>query len=156
MADLTATEVLRTSERGRSVFPVADGVTLYPGSLVQIESGYLNHWDGSGLFVGLLTGGDEADADSGAIVGDATADPLRNGHVNDAGTTLRKVAVNGASQAAVGGRVFCPDSDPSNLTLDDGDGDPPIGLLTFYRTAADCDVRLFTPTEWAALTGWGA
>jgi hypothetical protein len=60
------------------------------------------------------------------------------------------VAVGGSPTIAnVGALVYCPDSNPANLTKTDTTN-PPVGWLKRFRSATDCDVQLFTPAEWHA------
>lgn len=150
MADLGARKVWKTSPRAtHSSYRIADGVTLYEGQFVQTEGGYLNHWDETGKFLGLLVGGDSR-LNDGVIIGETSDTPPPEGRVDESGVTLMHVAVGGSPTIAdVGALVYCADSNPANLTKTDTTN-PPVGRLKRFRSATDCDVQLFTPTEWLA------
>jgi hypothetical protein len=51
------------------------------------------------------------------------------------------------SQAKVGDLVYCGTSNTDDMTLDSTGRTHPIGILWFYRSATDVDVKLFTPAE---------
>jgi hypothetical protein len=150
MADQAAVAVRKTQPRsGTGAYPIADGVTIYEGQLVQLESGYLNHWDETGKFLGVLTGGQDRAID-GVLLGETADTPPPEGFVDESGVTLMHVAVAGTvTQADVGVLVYCADSNPANLTKTDTTN-PPVGRLKRFRSATDCDVELFTPMEWLA------
>jgi hypothetical protein len=150
MADASAKKIHKTRPNaGVGSYIIADGVTLYEGQLVQLESGYLNHWDETGDFLGILVGGDDRAGD-GVIIGETSDTPPPEGRVNESGVVLMHVAVAGtATQAKVGDLVFCADSDVANLTLTDTTN-PPVGRLVRFRSVSDCDVQLFTPAEYSA------
>lgn len=150
MSDQSARAIRKTSPRaGFASYIIADGVTLYEGQLVQLESGYLNHWDETGKFLGVLIGGDDRARD-GVILGETSDTPPTEGRVDESGVTLMHVAVAGTpTQADVGALIYCADSNPANLTKTDTTN-PPVGRLKRFRSTSDCDVELFTPTEWLA------
>lgn len=150
MADRTANLFLKTRPRsGSDSFPIADGVTIGVGALVQLQAGYLNHWDETGRFLGVLAGGTARAGDS-VLVGETSDSMPPEGIVDTSGPTIMHVAVAGtATQAKVGDLVYCADSDTANFTLTDTTN-PPVGFLVRYRSASDCDVQLFTPAEFAA------
>ena len=152
MADLTTNTVHKTRHTGaprQNAYPVADGITIGFGALVQLESGYLNHWDGTGQFRGLLKNG-AASVRTGLLTGDTDALVPPTGTVDESGVTLMHVAVGGTpSQANVGALVYSADSDPASLTITDPAA-PPVGTLVGFRSTSDCDVRLFNPEEFAA------
>jgi hypothetical protein len=131
MANLTTNLQVKTRSRGTATFPIASGITLPVGALVQVKSGELNHWDGTGLFVGIHQG--EQQLGEGVVAVD--------------GPVLQRVAVTGASSASPGSFVYCADSNPANMTLT---GTKPIGRLIRYRSATDCDVMLLDSEEYAA------
>lgn len=149
MADASAKAVRKTQPRGAGSYPIADGITLYIGQFVQLEGGYLNHWDETGDFLGLLIGGDDRARD-GVLLGETSDTPPPEGHVDESGVVMMHMAVGGSpTQASVGALVYCADSDPANMTITDTT-DPPVGFLKRFRSASDCDVQLFTPGEWQA------
>jgi hypothetical protein len=148
MADATAKKIHKTRARaGRDSFPIADGVTVYEGMLAQLESGYLNHWDETGEFLGIVLGGDDRASD-GVLTGETSDTPPPEARVDTSGVVLMHLdSVAGTPTAAkVGDLVFCADSDTDNLTLTDTTN-PPVGILIRYRSATDVDVQLFTPAE---------
>lgn len=149
MADLSARTIHKTRPPGASSYIIADGVVLYEGALVQAQSGYLNHWDETGQFLGLLVGGDDRARD-GVLTGETSDTPPPEGYVDESGVVLMHMAVAGSpTQADVGALIYCADSDPANMTKTDTTN-PPIGRLVRFRSASDCDVQLFTPGEWLA------
>jgi len=150
MADLGARTVHKTAPRGgRNSYRITDGVTLYEGAFVQAESGYLDHWDETGQFLGILLAGDDRAGD-GVIIGETSDSVPPEGRVDESGVTLMHMAVAGTVTIAdVGALVYCADSNPANMTKTDTTN-PPIGRLVRVRSASDCDVQLFTPTEWLA------
>jgi hypothetical protein len=150
MADQSTKKILKTQPRaGMHAYRIANGVTLYEGQLVQLESGYLNHWDETGQFLGILIGG-ASRANDGVIIGETSDAIPPEGYVDESGLILMHVAVGGTPTIAdVGALVWCADSDTANLTKTDTT-DPPVGRLVRFRSVTDCDVQLFTPTEWLA------
>lgn len=149
MADQAAKAVRKTRARGYNSYPIADEVTIYEGQLVQLEGGYLNHWDETGKFLGILLGGDDRLKD-GVLEGEVSDTPPPEGRVDESGVILMHVAVGGTpAQTDVGALVYCADSNPANLTKTDTTN-PPVGRLVRFRSTSDCDVELFTPGEWLA------
>jgi hypothetical protein len=147
MADASAKQIHKTRPNsGVGSYVIADGVTLYEGQLVQLQSGYLNHWDKTGQFLGILVGGDDRAGD-GVIIGETSDTPPPEGRVNESGVVLMHVAVAGTPTIAdVGGLVYANDSDVANLTKTDA-ANAVVGRLVRFRSASDCDVQLFTPAE---------
>lgn len=144
--------VLKTRERGHGAYPIANGVTLEEGTLVQLESGYLNQWDETGDFLGLFKGaGLGVSPNATAITGDTSATPVPEGAVDESGKVVMHLdSVGGTpTQAKVGDLVYCADHDLANATLTDTTN-PPIGRMVRFRSATDVDVELFTPAEHAA------
>lgn len=150
MVDQTVSAIRKTAPRaGTGAYPIADGVTLVVGQLVQLESGYLNHWDEAGKFLGVLVGGEDR-AKDGVLLGETSDTPPPAGFVDESGVTLMHMAVAGTvTQADVGALIYCADSNPANMTKTDTTN-PPIGRLKRFRSTSDCDVELFTPCEWLA------
>ena len=75
MADAAAhTEPKYAPRTDTQSFPIADGQTIYRGSLGGIAAGYLDDWaDGAtDLFVGLIFGGDDYGRAAGANAGTLT------------------------------------------------------------------------------------
>jgi hypothetical protein len=147
MADATAKQIHKTRPNsGVGSYVIADGVTLYEGQLVQLQSGYLNHWDKTGQFLGILVGGDDRAGD-GVIIGETSDTPPPEGRVNESGVVLMHVAVAGTPTIAdVGGLIYANDSDVANLTKTDA-ANAVVGRLVRFRSVSDCDVQLFTPAE---------
>lgn len=152
MADATANTIHETRPRaGRSAHIIANGVTVYAGMLAQLESGYLNHWDEAGAFRGLVLGeGIGHGVDNSAMLGNTSATPPPEARVDESGAVLKHLTLGGTpTQAKVGDLVYCADSSVSSMTMTDTTN-APVGILTRYRSATDCDVQLFTPSEWKA------
>lgn len=153
MADLTAVSLVDARpESGVWSWKIRNGVTLYENMLVGIDAstGYLEPWaDGSGdLFVGLLTGGDISDINTGVILGDTSETPPPRGHVDTSGAILTKIAVGGSPAIAnIGDLVYSPDSDPASITLTASGNVNPIGMVYDFDSASDVIVKLFTPME---------
>lgn len=149
MSDATATKKWKTQPRaGVGAYPVASGVTVHPGMLCQLEGGYLNHWDETGQFLGIVLGDAQGVAPGAAVTGTASGSVYAR--VDQSGVTLMHIAVGGTPAATdVGALVYCNDSDVANITKTDTT-DPPVGILVAFRSTSDCDVMLFTPTEHAA------
>lgn len=155
MADLAADSIIETRpSAGRDSFPIADGIILFAGTLVQLSSGFLDHWDDAGAgstFMGVLLGGDDRAGD-GTIIGE-TSDALPpEGHVDTSGVVLMHLdSIDGTpTQAKVGDLVFAATSNTDDLDLQASGNTDPIGWLIRFRSATDCDVRLFTPSEFLA------
>lgn len=151
MADLAADFLHKTRPRsGRDAYIIADGVSIPIGAFVQTQNGYLNHWDETGEFQGVLIGGDDRLGD-GVFTGETSDTPPPEGRVDNSGVILMHVATLAGTptQAKVGDLVFCATSNPADLTLTDTTN-PPIGVLDYFRSATDVDIRLFTPTEFLA------
>lgn len=153
MSDATARAIRKITPRGGThSYPITDGLTIYEGMLAQLESGYINHYDGSGVtkpFVGIVIGGKDRARD-GVLLGETSDLPPPEAIIDESGGTLQHVAVGGTpSQADVGCLIYCADSDIANLTKTDTTK-PPVGRLVRFRSVTDCDVELFTPAEWLA------
>ena len=145
MADVTAKKTIETkANSGRGSYKIADGVTLYEGALVGLQSGYLNHWDETGQFVGVLIGGEDR-LNDGTIIGETSDSKPPEGYVNDEGVTLMHLdSVGGSPTAAkVGALVWCSTSNTDDMTLTDTTN-PPVGYMSRYRSATDVDVTLFS------------
>lgn len=147
MADRTTNKIYKTlGGDGTHSWPIADGVTIGVGALVQLESGYLNHWNEAGVFAGLMLGGD-ARAGDAVFIGETSDSPPPRGIVDISGRIVSGVAVAGSVTIAdQGALVYCADSDMANLTKTDTTN-PPVGVLLTVRSASDCDVKLFSLAE---------
>lgn len=155
MADLGANRVHKTSPRsGYDAYPIANGVTLYPGALVALEGGYLNHWaDGANdVFVGIALGDAVGISPGAALTGNTSASPIPEARVDQSGVTLMHLdSVGGTpTQAKVGDLVYSADSDTDSITLTIGALNHPIGYMSKFRSATDVDITLFTPAEMLA------
>ena len=162
MADRTTPKILTTRPNaGRDSFPIANAVRLAPGTLVQIQAGFANHWDDSGqndVFLGVAisgrSSGNATTDDPSTWLGDTSGapDPDPEVDVDTSGVILTHLdSIDGTpTQAKVGALVFCPDSDTDNIDMQASGNTNAIGILYRFRTATDCDVKLFTPMEWIA------
>lgn len=150
MADQAAKAIRKTAPRaGVGAYPIADGVVVYEGMLCQLESGYLNHWDETGQFLGIVLAGDDRALD-GVLLGEVSDTPPVEARVDESGVTLMHMAVAGTvTQADVGALVYCADSNPANFTKTDTTN-PPVGWIKRFRSASDCDVKLFSADAWRA------
>lgn len=154
-----AVHVIRKTQQGVATEAgiIADGVTVYVGMLAQYEGGYINHWDETGKFAGLVIGGKDRARD-GVLLGETSDTPPPEAIIAK-GATLMHVAVAGTvTQADVGVLIYCADSNVGGLTKTDTTN-PPVGRLKRFRSTTDCDVQLFTPEEWLAGdagTGWAS
>lgn len=143
MADRTTNILYETKGANRLAVPIANGITLPIGSLVQSESGFANHHDGTGQFLGIVISGENLAA--GLPVGDTSQSPDPAVYVDASGTTLVGVPVASSTVPFV--HVYCDDSDVANLTITQPTTDAPIGMIVGWRSATDVDVQLFTPKE---------
>ena len=150
MADRTADKIYDSAPNaGVGSYIIADGVSIGIGALVQLQGGYLNHWDETDQFVGIFLGGDDRLGD-GVYTGETSDTKPPRGRVDESGVIIRHIAVAGtATQAKVGDLVYCADSDLANVTLTDTTN-PPVGWLREFRSASDCDIQLFSANEWKA------
>lgn len=146
MGALTANLISETKPRGgRNSYVVKDGVTIYAGSLVNIDAdGYMDkHADTADLrFIGIaLT----------TVTGDTDASPATEIRVDESGVTLMKATVASAVQASVNSLVHCITDNPADLTLVAGSNIKAVGVVTRFHEAGIADVELFTPTEHQAI-----
>ena len=151
MADAAAKVVHKTAPNsGRWSHIIADTVVVFEGQLAQLQAGFLNHWDETGKFLGIVIGGDDRAGD-GVLTGETSDTPPPEARVDQSGVILMHLAsVAGTpTQAKVGDLVFSADSDVANLTLTDTTN-PPVGRMVRFRSATDVDVQLFTPGEFEA------
>jgi len=153
MADNAANVVHEVSEAGRQSHVIADAVVLPVGSLVQLESGFANHWDETGSFLGLAINGNPPDgrAADGVHTGETSDDVPPEMTVDTSGVTLKHLdSVAGTpAQAKVGDLVFSATSNTDDMTMTDTTN-PPVGYLSRFVTTTDVDVTLFTPEAHAA------
>jgi len=145
MTNLTGALITKSRPRGRTLVVVKNATQLYAGALVgkAVGDGVLDNWNNvaTSRFLGVLLE---------SVLGNTSASPPVTGKVDTSGVILQHVAVAGTpTQVKVGEPVFCADGNPAGLTMT-ATTSPAIGLLTFYRSASDCDVTLFTPEEQAA------
>lgn len=144
MANPSANKIYKSKpSNGIQSFIVKNATQLYAQSLVGVADadGYLNFWDNVATtrFCGVLL------AD---VLGDTSAGV--EGTVDISGRTLTNVAVAGTpTQAKVNELVYSADGNITSLTMT-ATTSKAIGILTAYRSASDCDVRLFSMAEFAA------
>lgn len=145
MADRSANKIYETAPSfKRWPVPIANGVTLPIGTLVQEESGFANHYDGTNNLLGIVVGGQNTNAD-GEPVGDTSLTPDPAVYVDVTGPVITGIPV--ASATVVGAFVYCNDSDLDNATITQPTTDAPIGVIVGFRSASDCDVKLFSYVE---------
>lgn len=148
MAALTADIFdLRDRARGKTTpWTVATASVIYARALVGVNSsGLLVPWSNTaGLrFVGM----NAADG----VTGNTAALPPVKAIVDDSGAELLGVTVASAVQASVGALVYCPTDNVADLQLGATANVKAVGIVTELLSAGVCNVRLFTPTEAAAL-----
>lgn len=156
MTDAAASVVHKTQARsGYNSYPIANGVTLYPGQLCSLQGGYVDHWaDGANdVFLGIVLGDALGISPGAALTGNTSASPIPEARVDESGVTLMHLAAIGGTptQAKVGDLVYAADSNSlTAITLTIGALNHPIGYLSKFRSATDSDVTLFTPAEMLA------
>lgn len=150
MTDRTVSKVYPSRARGVGAYAIANAIVIGVGALVQLESGFLNHWDETGAFLGMCVGGENPStvaATLGSPTGDTSQTPDPEGYVDESGFTLTGLTLAGSpTQAKVGDLVYSADSDVASLTLTDTTN-PPVGWCSRYTSATDQEVTLFTPAE---------
>lgn len=144
MADRTTSKIYQSKRMDRLAVPIANGVTLPIGTLVQEESGFANHYDGTNNLLGIVLGGENLSA-AGLPVGNTALTPDPAVYVDASGPVICNIPV--ASSTGVGQFVYCNDSDLDNATITQPTTDAPIGVIVGWRSATDCDVKLFSYVE---------
>ena len=95
----------------------------------------------AGVFLlGLVVGGENENSD-GEPVGDTSLTPDPAVFVDASGPTVEGIPVTGSTVA--GALVYCNDSDLDNATVTQPTTDDPIGWISRWGSATDCDVTLF-------------
>lgn len=144
MADRTVNKIYVTKGADRLAVPITDAITLPIGTLVQYETGFANHHDGTGAFAGIVLGGENTNSD-GEPVGQTSLTPDPAVYLDTSGVTIVGIPVASATVAGV--EVYSNDSDLDNATITQPTTDYPIGIIVAFRSATDCDVQLYTPKE---------
>ena len=145
MAALSADTTLTSRERGRSRYKIDDAgaVTIFAGGLVGLvaATGLITPWNNVATtqFLGLALEG---------AVSTSGASPQTEVRVAEDGAIVTGAAVTSAVQANVGDEVFCTTDNTQAMALTATS--KAVGTLVAFRTASDCDVRLYTPAEFAA------
>lgn len=141
MANLTAELTLPHRPRGTTSYVVANGVTVYAGSLVGTDlNGVLNKWDNVATtrFAGIC---------QQTVVGNTGATPPVEARVNDTGVILKGVTVAGASSiATVNSPVYCQTDNVADLTVTAATSKA-IGFIVRYISGSINDVQLYTSAE---------
>lgn len=145
MADRTTNKIYESAPSfKRWPIPIANGVALPIGTLVQGESGFANHYDGTNNLLGIVVGGENVDA-NGVPTGDTSLTPDPSVYVDVTGPVITGIPV--ASATTVDDFVYCDDSNLDNATTVQPTTDAPIGIIVGFRSASDCDVKLFSYME---------
>lgn len=135
---------------GRDTYPVVNGDTVYPHTLVGLNpsSGMLTPWaDTAGLlFKGLALDGQTT---SKEVEGDGTAALANQMRVDESGVVIRDVNVTGSSALTDhGSKVYCSTDNPADFTLSATSNAKAVGEVIRWKTSTTCDVRLYTPWEY--------
>lgn len=160
MADRTTNDnnMVVEFDKGKYSFPIADGVTLGVGALVQLASGFLDHWDEAGIFIGIVVSGEDTgkltSESAGTLKGNTSLTPDPRAYVDTSGAILtRQTSVAGTpTQAKVGDQIWSADSDADSITLSTT-GNESIGRLWDFRSSTDVDIKLFPASRAASLAG---
>ena len=161
MADLILTQQNETRVRGgRDAFPITNTEVLYAGGLVQLSAGYAADWDDAGAgstFLGVCIGGETHGSTAtvarlNGFTGSTGITPVPEVFIDTSGVILTHLdSINGTpTQAKVGDLIYGGTGNTDDLDLQASGNTDPIGVLWRFRTATDCDVMLFTPTEFLA------
>lgn len=149
MANLTRRATYGTEVRaGRDSWPIADGVTLFPGALVGVNAaGYLDKWsDTAGMILaGILLAGNP---DVNPLTGSTSTTPNPEGRVNVNGDYIRDVPIATLTQAGVNSKVYCTtDNLEEDCTLTAASNVGEIGIVTRFRSAGRGDIQLYSHSE---------
>lgn len=144
MADRTTPKIYQSKRMDRLAVPIANGVTLPVGTLVMESSGFATHYAGTGNLLGIVLGGENLSS-AGNPVGLTSLTPDPCVYVDASGPVICNIPV--ASSTVVGAFVYCDDSNLDNATVTQPTTDAPIGIIVGWRSATDCDVRLFAYIE---------
>ena len=146
MAVLAARVNVETRARGATSYRIDDSgsITVFGGALVGLDasSGLAIRWNNNltTRFIGIAK--ETRTSTSGAKP--QTAVP-----VDTEGPNVLKIPIASAVAGSVGEKVFCStDNVKADCKLTGVSGS--IGVIIAFRSAADCDIRIYTPTEWRA------
>lgn len=149
MAVLTAGVNVETRDRGATSYRIDDAgsITVFAGALVGLDasSGLAIRWNNNltTRFIGLAK--ETRTSTSGALL--QTSVP-----VDTEGPNIIGIPIASAVAGSVGEKVFCTtDNVKVDCKLAGTSGS--IGVIIAVRSATDCDIRLYTPTEWRAANG---
>lgn len=152
MAALSTNTVrsLRTSIR--QSFKIANGVTLYQGSYVALNSsGYLTTYAGTAaatsqaaVIVGYVLPSPYAPDIDVSLVGNTALTPVPEATVETAEHTLQAVSVTGVTAISDVGSLVYLNSNDNDLTLTRPSGAVALGCIDRYITSTTCDVRVFS------------
>lgn len=143
---LSKDEVIMTAGRQNLAYELTNAVVAFSGALIGLDmaTGRAVLWSDSAgvLFLGLnLT----------KKTGDTTNHV--EAEINCSGPVEKKASVSGvASIANVGDLVYATDDNTLTLTPTVNVG--PIGEITRWYVSTTCDVKLFTPDEYRAWSGF--
>lgn len=143
MADRSTNQLYETKGVDRLAVPIVNSGSLPVGTLVQVASGFADHYDGTSTLFGIVLGGENLVA--GIPTGDTSLTPDPTVYVDASGVTITGIPV--ASSTVVGALVYCNDSNLDNATITQPTTDAPIGYIVGWRSATDADVKLFSAAE---------
>ena len=138
MAALASNSVLPTAPKGRNVYDLLATQQVFGGGLVGLTAaGFLIPWDNvaTTVFVGV-------------VLEDALEPTEDVGKVDDSGTVVRNIPIASAVQGSVGLQVHCTtDNIQTDAVLDAGATSRGVGTIIRFRSASDCDIRLYSHAE---------
>lgn len=142
---LSADLARKTRPRGITTYKVTNGVQIYAGSFVGIDSstGYAVLWADSAnyRFAGIALN---------KVLGNTGLTTIPEVEVNENGVALINVSVTGVSDIThVGDLVYA--SDDNTFTLTPSSNVKAVGRVTRWYSGALSDVELFTPDEYYGL-----
>jgi len=153
MATLLADRVLETHPTGRNVYDILTTAEIKAGGLVglSVATGELMEWGNVATddFIGVALEG--AQGATATPAGSDTTCP-----VNDEGFIVKNIPIASAAQTDVGLEVYCTtDNILVDAVLDAASTSRAIGRIIRWRSAADCDVELYSATAFSTryLTG---
>ena len=141
MTALAANQNVEAMPLGRNVYDLLATQQVWAGGLVGLTAaGFLIPWDNvaTSVFTGICL--------------ENALEPTQDvAPVNDEGFILKNVPIASAVQGSVGLDVHCTTDNPlDDLVLDAGATSRAIGRIIRFRSAADCDIEVYSAIAWQA------